>query len=252
MTTIDLNADLGEGHGQWRMTDDESLLQIVTSANVACGFHAGDPSQMLKVCRLAASAGTSVGAHIAYRDLVGFGRRFIDVDPAELTADILYQLHALDGVARSAGTQLRYVKPHGALYNAIVHHQEQSAAVVEALRLFGRALPVMGLPGSLWLEMAAAQGMPTVREAFPDRAYRPDGRLATRDTPGATIEDPDTVGARALRMAREGTVVALDGSIVTVQADSLCVHGDSPTAVATATTVRRVLTEADVEVQAFA
>lgn len=250
--SIDLNADLGEGLGLWRMTDDEALLQIVTSANVACGFHAGDPTQMLTVCRLAADAGTSVGAHVSYRDLVGFGRRFVDVDPAELTADVLYQLHALDGVARSAGTTLRYVKPHGALYNAIVHHEQQARAVVAALQLFGRELPVMGLPGARWLEMAAAEGMRVVHEAFPDRAYTPDGRLATRGTPGAKIEDPPTVAERAVRMARDREIVALDGSVITVEADSLCVHGDSPTAVHTAGAVRAALSEAGIEVVAFA
>lgn len=249
---IDLNADLGEGLGQWRMTEDAALLELVTSANVACGFHAGDPSQMLKVCRLAASAGTTVGAHVAYRDLVGFGRRFIDVDPDELTADVLYQLHAIDGMARSAGTELRYVKPHGALYNTIVHHEAQAAAVVAALRLFGRDLPVMGLPGARWLELAAAEGLQTVHEAFPDRSYTPDGRLATRGTPGAKIEDPNQVAQRAVQMARERTIIALDGSTIEVAADSLCVHGDSPTAVATARAVRAALTNAGIDVRAFA
>lgn len=249
---IDLNADLGEGLGVWQMTDDEALLRIVTSANVACGFHAGDPSHMLRVCRLAAAAGTSVGAHVSYRDLVGFGRRFVDVEPDELMADVLYQLHAIDGVARSAGTTLRYVKPHGALYNAIVHHEAQARAVVQALVLFGRQLPVMGLPGARWLELAAAEGLRVVHEAFPDRAYSPDGRLATRGTPGAKIEDPDTVAARATRMARDREIVALDGSVIAVDAHSLCVHGDSPTAVQTASAVRDALTGAGIEVRAFA
>lgn len=249
---IDLNADMGEGLGLWQMTDDEALLQIVTSANVACGFHAGDPSQMLKVCRLAADAGTSVGAHVAYRDLVGFGRRFIDIDPAELTADVLYQLHAIDGVARSAGTQVKYVKPHGALYNTIVHHEEQGRAVVEALKLFGRDIPVMGLPKAVWLDMAAAEGMRTVREAFPDRAYTADGRLAKRGTPGAKIDDPATVAERAVAMARDHQIVATDGTTIEVSADSLCVHGDSPSAVAIAGSVRQALTDAGVQVAAFA
>lgn len=249
---IDLNADLGEGLGLWTMTNDEALLRIITSANVACGFHAGDPSRMLAVCRIAARDNTAVGAHFGYSDLMGFGRRFIDIDPDELTADVLYQLHAIDGIARSAGTTLRYVKPHGALYNAIVHHKEQAQAVVEALRLFGRDIPVMGLPGAIWLDMAAALGFRTVREAFPDRNYTPDGRLATRDMPGAKIEDPKQVAERAVRMARERTIVALDGSVIEVDADSLCVHGDSATAVDTASAVRLALTEAGIEVRAFA
>lgn len=249
--SIDLNADLGEGFGQWLMTDDAALLKVVTSANVACGFHAGDPSQILKVCRIAADVGTSIGAHVAYRDLAGFGRRFIDVDPDELTADVLYQLHAIDGMARSADTELRYVKPHGALYNTIVHHEQQARAVVDALRLFGRDLPVMGLPGARWLELAAAEGLRTVHEAFPDRGYTSDGRLATRGTPGARIENPDQVAQRAVRMAGERTVVALDGTTIEVPAESLCVHGDSVTAVATARAVREALLGAGIDVKAF-
>ncbi|WP_153505650.1 LamB/YcsF family protein [Cumulibacter manganitolerans] len=250
--SIDLNADLGEGLGQWAMTDDEALLRIVTSANVACGFHAGDPTQMLKVCRIAASTGAAIGAHVAYRDLIGFGRRFVDVEPPELTADVLYQLHALDGIARSAGTRVRYVKPHGALYNTIVHHEPQARAVVEALRLFGRELPVMGLPGAVWLDLAAAEGLPVVHEAFPDRAYTPEGRLAPRGTAGGKLTDAQQIADRAVRMAREHTVVALDGSVLEVAPDSLCVHGDTPTAVATASAVRRALSEASIELAAFA
>lgn len=250
--SIDLNADLGERLGQLQITDDEALLPIVTSANVACGFHAGDPSRMLAVCRIAADDGTSIGAHCGYLDQGGFGRRFIDIDPDELTADVLYQLHAIDGVARSAGTTLRYVKPHGALYNAIVHHEAQAKAVVEALRLFGRDLPVMGLPGALWLDLAAAEGFRVIHEAFPDRQYTPDGRLAGRNIPNAKIEDPQRVAERAVLMAREHTIVALDGSKIEVAADSLCVHGDSPTAVETAKAVRRALREAGIEVKAFA
>ena len=249
---IDLNADLGEGLGQWAMTDDEALLSIVTSANVACGFHAGDPTQMLKVCRIAAAQGTSVGAHVAYRDLIGFGRRFIDVEPSELAADVLYQLHAIDGIARSAGTTLRYVKPHGALYNTIVHHESQARAVVEALTLFGRDLPVMGLPGALWLQIAAAAGMRTVHEAFPDRGYTPEGRLAPRGTAGGKLTDSDEIAARAVRLARDRSIVAIDGSTIAIEADSLCVHGDTPTAVATAAAVRHALTDAGIEIQAFA
>lgn len=250
--SIDLNADLGEGLGLWRMTDDAALLQIVTSANVACGFHGGDPTQMLQVCRLAAEARTSLGAHVAYRDLIGFGRRFIDIEPAELTADVLYQLHAIDGMARSSGTRLRYVKPHGALYNAIVHHEAQAQAVVEALRLFGRDLPVMGLPGARWLDLAAAEGLRVIHEAFPDRSYTPDGRLATRGTPGAKIEDPQQVAERAVRIALDRRITALDGSTIEMHAESLCVHGDSPTAVATARAVRDALHEAKIDVRAFA
>lgn len=252
MNSIDLNADMGEGFGTWSKTDDEGLLQIVTSANVACGFHAGDPRTMQRVCRTAAERDVSVGAHVAYRDLVGFGRRFVDVDPDELRADVLYQLCALDGIARSAGTTVRYVKPHGALYNTIVTHEAQARAVVDALTEWGAGVPALGLPGAVWLEMARAAGLQTKHEAFADRAYLPDGTLATRSRPDSVLHDPDEIAARVVQMATEGTIVALDGSVLDVKPDSVCVHGDNPKAVAVAQAVRDALGEASVSVRAFA
>ncbi|WP_313885828.1 LamB/YcsF family protein [Fodinicola feengrottensis] len=235
---IDLNSDLGEGFGIWPMGDDDALLDVVSSANVACGFHAGDPSVLRRVTERAAERGVVIGAQVGYRDLPGFGRRFIDVDPAELVNDVIYQIAALDGFARIAGTKVRYVKPHGALYNAIVTHAEQAAAVVDAVLRYDPELPVLGLPGSQWLRQAAAAGLTAVAEAFADRAYTPEGTLVSRRLPGAVVHDLDTVVERTVRMAVEGTVVAVDGSVVAVRPRSLCVHGDTPGAVEIARRVK--------------
>jgi len=187
--TIDLNSDLGEGFGRWSLGDDDALLEVVTSANVACGYHAGDAATMRRVCDRAAARGVAVGAQVGYRDLPGFGRRFIDVDPHELTQEVIYQVAALDGFARVAGTRVRYVKPHGALYNAIVRHEEQAAAVVQAVVDYDSSLPVLGLPGSAWLRRAEEAGLPVVAEAFADRAYAPEGTLVSRRLPGAVLHD---------------------------------------------------------------
>ncbi len=248
---IDLNSDLGEGFGIWPLTHDDALLEIVTSANVACGFHAGDPSVLRRVTARAAERGIAVGAQVAYRDLAGFGRRFIDVDPAELVNDVIYQIAALDGFARVAGTRVSYVKPHGALYNAIVHHAEQAAAVVEAVRSYDASLPVLGLPGSEWLRQAENAGLRTVREAFADRAYTPEGTLVSRRQPGAVVHDAEEVVRRVVRMATEGTVTAIDGSVVEVRPDSVCVHGDTPGAVEIARGVRDALMREGVELRPF-
>ncbi len=187
---IDLNADLGEGFGQWVLGDDEALLEVVTSANVACGFHAGDPTVLRRVCQKAADRGVVIGAQVGYRDLAGFGRRFIDVDPEDLVNDVLYQIGALEAFARVAGTAVAYVKPHGALYNAIVHHEEQAEALAEAVRRYDPRLQVLGLPGSAWLRAAAAAGLTPVGEAFADRAYTPAGALVSRREPGAVCTTP--------------------------------------------------------------
>ncbi|MDE3721300.1 LamB/YcsF family protein [Nocardiopsis sp. N85] len=234
---IDLNSDLGEGFGRWELGDDRALLSIVTSANVACGFHAGDPSVLRRTTADAAAEGVAVGAHVGYRDLAGFGRRFIDVPPADLTDDVLYQLGALSAFTRLAGERVRYVKPHGALYNTIVHHEEQAAAVVEAVRAFDPDLPVLGLPDSAFLRLAQRAGLPVHREAFADRAYTPEGTLVSRREPGAVLHDPEEIAERCLRIARREPVTAIDGSEILIDADSLCVHGDSPGAVAIARAV---------------
>ncbi|RBY89433.1 LamB/YcsF family protein [Blastococcus sp. TF02A-30] len=248
---IDLNADLGEGFGVWRLGDDDALLGVVSSANVACGFHAGDPSTMRRVCAGAAAAGVAVGAQVSYRDLAGFGRRFVDVAPAELADDVLYQLAALDGVARATGTRVRYVKPHGALYNAVVAHEEQARAVVDAVVAYDPALPVLGLPGSALLRAAAAAGLRTVPEGFADRGYTAAGTLVPRREPGALVTDPAAVAERAVRMAAEGAVVAVDGGTVPVAVESVCVHGDTPGAVALARAVRTALEDAGLAVTPF-
>ena len=249
---IDLNADLGEGFGVWRLGDDDALLELVTSANVACGFHAGDPATMRRVCTRAAAAGVAVGAQVSYRDLAGFGRRFIDVDPADLADDVLYQLAALDGIARAAGTRVSYVKPHGALYNAAVTHEGQAHAVVDAVLAFDRRLPVLGLPGSALLRAVEAAGMRPVAEGFADRGYTRDGRLVPRRQPGALIQDPAVVADRAVRMATDGVVVAVEGTTLLMPVESVCVHGDTPSAVDLARAARTALADAAVTVRPFA
>ncbi|GHE68201.1 UPF0271 protein [Streptomyces vinaceus] len=251
---IDLNADLGEGFGRWTLTDDEALLSVVTSANVACGFHAGDPSIMRRVCALAAERGVRIGAQVSYRDLAGFGRRSMDVPAAELADEVAYQIGALEVFARAAGSRVSYVKPHGALYNRTVHDPDQAGAVVAGVRMAAGAagLPVLGLPGSLLLSAAEAAGLAAVPEAFADRAYTAAGTLVPRGEPGAVVHDPDAVVARAVAMAAEGAVSAADGSRVAVAARSLCLHGDTPGAAGLALRVREALAAAGVRVEAFA
>jgi UPF0271 protein len=248
---IDLNADLGEGFGVWRLGDDDALLGLVTSANVACGFHAGDPVTMRRVCAGAVASGVAIGAQVSYRDLAGFGRRFIDVPADELTADVLYQLAALDGIARTAGAGVRYVKPHGALYNAVVAHERQAQAVVDAVVAYDRSLPVLGLPGSALLRLAAAAGLTAVAEGFADRGYTAAGTLVPRSEPGALVTDAALVAERAVRMATEGVVDAVDGTPVRVPVSSVCLHGDSPGAVELARAVRAALEAAGVDVVPF-
>lgn len=252
---IDLNADVGESFGRWTLGDDEALLGVVTSANVACGFHAGDPATLRRTCDLAALNGVTVGAQVAYRDLAGFGRRFVDVPPDDLRDEVLYQVGGLAAFAAVAGTAVRYVKPHGALYNAVVAHEEQAAAVVagvvDASRLLGSALAVLGLPGSALLRHAEAAGLTGVPEAFADRGYTPSATLVPRSDDGALVTDPDAVARRAVRMATAREVVAVDGSVVPVPAESVCVHGDSPGAAGLARAVRSALESAGVEVRPF-
>jgi len=248
---LDLNADVGESFGAWTLGDDAAVLDVVTSANVACGFHAGDPLTLRTTCAYAAERGVVVGAQVGYRDLAGFGRRFVDVPPDVLAADVIYQVGALSAMARVAGTRVAYVKPHGALYNALVHHEAQAQAVVDAVVAVDSSLPLLGLPGSVVLERAAASGLRAVTEAFADRAYTPDGRLVPRTEPGAVLHDPDEVAARVVRMAVDGVVTAVDGTDVEVAAESVCIHGDTPGAVAMARAVRRALEAAGVEIRSF-
>ncbi|MFO1181399.1 LamB/YcsF family protein [Ottowia sp.] len=251
MPHIDLNSDLGESLGAWTMGDDAAMLDLVSSANVACGFHAGDPVGLLKTLRAAAERHVVVGAHVAYRDLVGFGRRPMDVPHAELVGDVIYQIGALQGLARAAGTTVRYVKPHGALYNTIAHDRAQAHAVIEAVQSMGRDLALVVLAGSPLAGWAREAGLTVIEEAFADRGYTPQGTLVSRREPGAVLHDAQAVAARMLQLVREGTVPAVDGSPVAVRADSICVHGDSPRAVAMARAVRARLQDAGVAIRPF-
>jgi len=251
MTSIDLNSDTGESYGRWELGDDEAMFGFVSSANVACGFHAGDPLTLQRVCALAVEAGVVVGAQVGYPDLVGFGRRFIDIDADELTAAVIYQIGALDGLARAGGGRVRYVKPHGALYNTIVHHEKQARAVVAAVRAYDPTLPLLGLPGSSALHIAAEEGIKPIREAFADRAYTPDGELVSRREPGAVLHDPYVVADRVVRLAVDGWVRAVDGTDIACEVDSICLHGDTPGAVALAAAANAALTAAMVDVVPF-
>jgi UPF0271 protein len=238
MAGIDLNSDLGESFGAWTMGDDDALLRLVSSANIACGFHAGDPSTMLRTCRLAAERGVTVGAHVSYPDLRGFGRRVMEIAPDDLYADTLYQVGALRALAESVGARLAYLKPHGALYNRIAADAEQAAAVARAARDTG--LPLLGLPSSAIAEAAGRAGVAFWREGFLDRGYREDGSLLSRSEPGAMLSDPAAAAERAVAMATSGSF------------DSLCVHGDSPDAVGMAEAAYAALTDARIEVRPFA
>jgi 5-oxoprolinase (ATP-hydrolysing) subunit A len=249
--SVDLNADLGESFGAWKLGDDEAMLGLVTSANVACGFHAGDPALLLRTCREAAARGVRVGAQVSYRDLAGFGRRFIDVTPEDLTADVIYQIGALQAITHAAGTTVTYVKPHGALYNTIASHPEQAAAVAAAVAAVDAGLPVLGLSGSAFFEEAGRRGLRTVAEAFADRAYQPDGTLVSRRDPGAVLHDAPQIAERVVGMVMRRQVTAVDGSVIPVTVESVCVHGDSPGAVEIATAVRERLSAEGVTLSAF-
>ncbi|WP_407320063.1 5-oxoprolinase subunit PxpA [Isoptericola halotolerans] len=248
---IDLNSDLGEGFGRWSLGDDDSMLAVVSSANVACGFHAGDPLTMWRTVRGAVAHGVTVGAHVGYRDLAGFGRRALDVPSDELRADVVYQLGALRAVAAAEGTRLRYVKPHGALYNTSATDERVAEDVAAAVAAVDPTLVLLGLPGSVALAAGAQAGLATATEAFADRAYTPSGTLVPRGEPGAVLDDAEEVAARTLRLVVSGLVTAVDGTDVPVRADSVCVHGDTPGAVAMARRVRSLLAEEGVALRSF-
>ncbi|OBI82232.1 LamB/YcsF family protein [Mycobacterium sp. E740] len=251
MTTVDMNADLGEGFGVWRLGDDEAMLDLVTSANVACGFHAGDPALLLRTCRGAAERGVRIGAQVSYRDLHGFGRRFIDLPPEELAADVIYQIGALQAIAHAAGSRVSYVKPHGALYNTIVTDDVQAQAVAGAVHAVDPSLPVLGLDGSAFFRAAEQRGLRCVPEAFADRAYHADGRLVSRREPDAVLHDPPEIADRVAAMVLTGRVDAVDGSSIPITVNSVCVHGDSPGAVQIAAAVRARLLADGVEIAPF-
>jgi UPF0271 protein len=242
--TIDLNSDLGEGYGVWRLAEDSALLGIITSANIACGFHAGDPTTMREAVVAAAAGGVAVGAHVSFPDRRGFGRRDMAIPPAEVRDDVVYQVGALDAIARAHGTRVTFVKPHGALYNRMAVDATMAGAVVEAIGTLDGSLALVTLPGSAAHAAAQAQGLTVTAEAFADRAYDRAGRLVPRDRPGAVISDPEAVAARAVRIASEQTVEAIDGEVIELRAQTLCVHGDSPDSVALATAIRAALEDA--------
>ena len=241
MKTIDLNSDLGESYGAWAMGDDAAMIDIVSSANVACGFHAGDPAGILRTLRVAAGRGVAIGAHVSYPDIVGFGRRDMDIAAADLLADVVYQIGALQGLAATVGAKVSYVKPHGALYNRIAVDPVQGMAVIDAIRSLDPSLALVGLANAPIIAQARAAGLRVVSEAYADRAYTKDGRLVSRREPGAVLHDAALIAERMVRLARHGTIEAIDGSVISIETQSICVHGDSPGAVAIAKEIRRRL-----------
>ena len=252
MRTIDLNCDLGESYGRWALGDDEAMLELASSANVACGFHAGDPTVMRRTVATARDRGVGIGAHPGYADLRGFGRTAMSVPAEDVANDVLYQLGALGAICRAEGAELRHVKPHGALYITMAHDAELAAAVVGAVAAFDAGLALLVPAGSLAADVAADAGLRIVREAFLDRAYGPDGNLAPRHAPGSVLEDPEMVAARAVRLATEGTVAAADGTELDLQPETLCLHGDTPGAVELARGVTAALERAGVRIARFA
>ena len=250
-TRIDLNSDVGESFGMYTLGDDAAIIASVSSVNVAGGFHAGDPSTIRSTCAAAAAAGVTVGAHPGYRDLAGFGRRFIDMEPRELCNDVIYQIGAVQALARAAGTSVRYVKPHGALYNTIAHHPVQAQAVVDAILNVDPSLPLMTLPNSEIGRLARASGLRTVNEAFADRAYNVDGTLVSRTLPGSVLHSVSAVTDQVLRLVLDGQVATIDGTIIDVPVESICLHGDTPDAVNLAVAIRASLEGAGVTITSF-
>lgn len=252
MPTIDLNVDCGESFGAWSLGDDEGVLPHVTSANVACGGHAGDPQVMRRTIRRCKDLGVAVGAHPGYPDLQGFGRRMLPMPPAELEAAILAQIGALYAIARAEGVELRHVKAHGALYNVAAVTPAVAEAVARAVAAFSRDLVLVGLAGSLLVAAGEAAGLPVAREAFADRGYAADGTLVPRGSPGDLILDPEANLAQALRITAESYALSPTGARVSIQADTLCLHGDTPGAAARAAHLRRGLDAAGVQVRPLA
>jgi len=246
---IDLNADVGESFGPWRLGEDDTIIPLVSSVNVACGFHAGDPPTIERTVRLAAAAGVAIGAHPGYPDLEGFGRRDLALDPGEIEAAIVYQVGAVAAFARAAGSPLRHVKPHGALYNRAAVDPAAAEAVARAVRRISSELVLVGLAGSALIAAGQQSGLATAAEAFPDRAYEPDGRLRSRRHPDALVEDPDLAGRRAVELVSLGRTTAWDGSRLEIQAQTLCLHGDTPGSAARAGAVRAALEAAGIRIR---
>ncbi|OFW36688.1 MAG: lactam utilization protein LamB [Acidobacteria bacterium RIFCSPLOWO2_12_FULL_67_14b] len=246
---IDLNSDLGESFGPWPMGQDAALMASISSANVACGFHAGDPGAMRETVALAKARGVAVGAHPGFPDLVGFGRREIKASPQEVEDFVLYQVAALAGVAAAQGVALQHVKVHGALYNMACRDRALADAIAGAVRKLDRTLILFGLPDSELLRAGRAAGLAVAAEVFADRAYEKDGSLASRHKPGSVMHDADAVVARAVRMVKDKQVVALDGSVIPLQADTICLHGDTPGAAELARAVRAGLEQAGIRIR---
>jgi 5-oxoprolinase (ATP-hydrolysing) subunit A len=248
---IDLNSDLGESFGPWPMGQDDALMDSISSANVACGFHAGDPGAMRATIALARAKGVALGAHPGFQDLVGFGRREVKATPREVEDLVLYQVAALAGMAAAQGAALQHVKAHGALYNMACRERALAEAIAKAVASIDRSLILFGLPGSELLRAGQAAGLTVAAEVFADRSYDPDGSLTSRLKPGSVIHDTAKVVARAITMARDKRVVAVDGSTITLQADTMCLHGDTPGAAALAGEIRRGLESAGVRIAAL-
>ncbi|MGH3359590.1 MAG: LamB/YcsF family protein [Nocardioidaceae bacterium] len=247
--TVYLTTDIGEGFGRWTLADDDSLLEIVTSANIACGFHGGDPDIMRRTCATAVENSVSIGAQVSYRDLAGFGRRFIDVGRETLTNDLLYQMGALQAFAVAAGGKVDYIRAHGALYNVAAKNTEHAAAIVDATRLFDAALPLLCQVGTETWRLAEEAGLRVVAEAFVDRAYTNEGLLVPRTEPNAMLADAEAASARAVEMVERGTITAIDGTTVPIRAEGLLVHCDTAGAVDIARATRKALLDAGVELQ---
>ncbi len=245
---VDLNCDLGESFGRYKLGLDEEVIGFVSSANVACGFHASDPSVMAATVRLAGEAGAAVGAHPGFPDLQGFGRRNMNMDAAELHDAVLYQIAALAGFCRVAGVALQHVKPHGAMYNMAVKDMTMARAICQAVQEFDPELILLAPGGSCLQKAAEEYGLAFACEVFADRGYQADGSLVPRSQPGAMIEDEDEAIARVLRMVKEGLVRTADGQDIAVRADSVCVHGDGPKALAFVKKIREALLAADVSI----
>ena len=248
---VDLNADVGESYGAFRIGADEELLRLVTSANIACGWHAGDPLVMAKTVDLAFRAGAGIGAHPGFPDLLGFGRRNLQISRAEAKCYVLYQIGALEAFVRQTGETMQHVKLHGAMYNVVSKDPILASAVIEAVVEFDRDLILVGFSGSQFVQLAQEAGLRIAHEAFADRAYAPDGTLVPRTSPGALIKDPAAAATRALRMMTEGLVQASDGQDIRVRADTICIHGDNPEAVAFARAVRQSLENSGVRIRAL-
>ena len=249
MTTVSLNSDIGEGFGAWSFGDDDALLDVISAANIACGFHGGDATIMRATCEVAVERGVSIGAHVSYDDLAGFGRRFIDVPPATLTNDLIYQFGALQAMARVAGGRVSYIKAHGALYNAAARHIGHATSIADAVAAVDATLAILCQPGTVFWQLAQSRGLMPLAEVYADRGYTTDGLLVARSEPGALLTDPSEIAERAALMVTTGTVTAISGEVVQLgEVASVCVHSDTPGAAAIARAVREALEGSGVEI----